>query len=87
MQEAQHHAGEGPFTMSWILHPHFHLIDQGFHILCQDSLLPNLSLVRPSSRNNQISPYFPGLVEADVAFHHFPSLKSCQDDEKTNGSQ
>lgn len=73
--------------MSWILHPHFHLIGQCYRILCQDSLLHNLSLVRPSSRNKQISPYFPGLVGGDVAFHHFSSWKSCQDDEKMNGSQ
>lgn len=89
MQEAQHHAGEGHFTVSWILHPDFHTIYQGYHILYQDSLLPkphwNSSLVRHPFRNNHISPYSPSTVGADVAFHHFPSWKSWQDDEKMNG--
>jgi len=79
MQEAQHHAGEGLSTMSWILHPRFYMIDQGYHILSQDPLLPtprwSSSLVRHPSRNNHISPYSPGLVGAMWPFITFTAGK------------
>lgn len=90
LQEARHHAGEGPFTMSSDLHPQFHTIDQGYHTPCQDSLLPksswSSSLLRHSSTNNHTSPYSSALVGAGVAFYHFPSWRSWQDNGKMNGS-